>query len=301
MLPKQSLGNLCGLFGVSRQAYYEAERLEQKNSIAEAVVLVMVKECRESMPLIGGRKLIFQLSPQIQEHGIKMGRDQLFDLLRFYGLLVRRRRKSVKTTDSHHWLRKYPNLITDIIITAPEQLWVSDITYIRTLEGFSYLSLITDAYSRKIVGYALHPTLEATGCKDALEMALRSRRLDSPYILVHHSDRGIQYCSSDYVELLTKSDIAISMTQNGSPYENALAERVNGIIKSEFFPKRIYQNHREAKKSLVNIIKTYNEKRPHASLDYLTPSQAHNREGEIKKRWKNYSKSKSKEGLIKAI
>ena len=262
MLPKQSLGNLCGLFGVSRQAYYEAERLEQKNSIAEAVVLVMVKECRESMPLIGGRKLFFQLSPQIQEHGIKMGRDQLFDLLRFYGLLVRRRRKSVKTTDSHHWLRKYPNLITDIIITAPEQLWVSDITYIRTLEGFSYLSLITDAYSRKIVGYALHPTLEATGCIEALDMALGSRRLDSLYILVHHSDRGIQYCSSDYVELLTKSDIAISMTQNGSPYENALAERVNGIIKSEFFPKRIYQNHREAKKSLANIIRTYNEKKP---------------------------------------
>ena len=282
MLPKQGFGNLCGLFGVSRQAYYEAERLEQKNSIAEAVVLVMVKECRESMPLIGGRKLIFQLSPQIQEHGIKMGRDQLFDLLRFYGLLVRR-------------------LITDIIITAPEQLWVSDITYIRTLEGFSYLSLITDAYSRKIVGYALHPTLEATGCIEALEMALGSRRLDSLYILVHHSDRGIQYCSSDYVELLTKSDIAISMTQSGSPYENALAERVNGIIKSEFFPKRIYQNHREAKKSLANIIRTYNEKRPHESLDYLTPLQAHNREGEIKKRWKHYSKSKSKEGLIKAI
>lgn len=140
MLPKQSLGKLCRLFGVTRQAYYEAEKQDQKNSNADMTVLTLVKEWRESMPLIGGRKLIFKLGPQLEEHGIKMGRDQLFDLLRFYGLLVRRRRRTVRTTDSHPWLKKYPNLIEDIIITAPEQLWVSDITYIRTLEGFSYLS-----------------------------------------------------------------------------------------------------------------------------------------------------------------
>ncbi|MDQ3015550.1 MAG: IS3 family transposase [Bacteroidota bacterium] len=295
------MGKLCGLFGVSRQAYYEAERLDNKNSITDAIVLVLINECREDMPMIGGRKLIYMLEPQLQEHGIKMGRDQLFDLLRFYGLLVRRRRRSVKTTDSHHWLKKYPNLIIGMIITAPEQLWVSDITYIRTLEGFSYLSLITDAYSHKIVGYALHPTLEAIGCLEALEMAIKDRTNDSPHILVHHSDRGIQYCSSDYVELLNKSEIAISMTQSGSPYENAVAERVNGIIKGEFYPKRVYQNHREAKKSLYAIIRTYNEKRPHASIDYLTPSQAHTREGELKKRWKHYPKNKTKEGMKVAV
>jgi putative transposase len=157
LLPKQSLGKLCRLFGVARQAYYEAEKLNQKNSIADMVVLALVKEWRSAMPLIGGRKLMFKLSPQLNEHGIKMGRDQLFDLLRFHGLLVRRRRRTVRTTDSHHWLKKYPNLIENMLLTAPEQLWVSDITYIRTMEGFSYLSLITDAYSRKIEGHCLYP------------------------------------------------------------------------------------------------------------------------------------------------
>jgi transposase InsO family protein len=143
--------------------------------------------------------------------------------------------------------------------------------------------------------------LEAEGCIESLRIALDGRRNDSPFVLVHHSDRGIQYCSSDYIELLTKANIAISMTQSGSPYENALAERINGIIKGEFFPKRIYQNHREAKKSITQIIWTYNEQRPHASLDYLTPSQADYVNGEIKKRWKHYSKSKIKGQLAGSI
>ncbi|RAJ19953.1 integrase-like protein [Pedobacter cryoconitis] len=151
-------------------------------------------------------------------------------------------------------------------ITDPEQLWVSDITYIRTLQGFSYLSLITDAYSRKIVGYSLHPTLEATGCIKALKMAISSRKHELPFCLVHHSDRGIQYCCADYVEILKEEGISISMTQSGSPYDNALAERVNGIIKDEFYPKRVYQNHKEAEKALSRIIKIYNSKRPIAVL-----------------------------------
>jgi len=284
------LGRLCTLFGVTRQAYYEAEIQENKTSIARMVVLSIVKELREDIPLIGTRKLLFKLDPYLIEHGIKMGRDQLFNLLRFHGLLIRRRKRIVKTTDSHHWLKKYPNLIKEMVITSPEQLWVSDITYIRTLEGFSYLSLITDAYSRKIVGYALYPTLEAVGCIEALEMAVKGIKNISPYILIHHSDRGIQYCSADYIDILTKANIAISMTQNGSPYENALAERVNGIIKNEFFPKKVYQNHKEAKKTISKIILTYNEKRPHSSIDFLTPEQAHSQEGFMKKRWKQYSK-----------
>jgi putative transposase len=161
------LGKLCTLFGVTRQAYYEAEVHARKTSIAHMIVLSIVKELRAEIPLIGTRKLLFQLIPHLEEHGIKMGRDQLFNLLRFHGLLIRRRKRMVKTTDSHHWLKKYPNLIQQMDVTSPEQLWVSDITYIRTLEGFSYLSLITDAYSRKIVGYALYPTLEAVGCIEA--------------------------------------------------------------------------------------------------------------------------------------
>ena len=299
MHPNQSLGMVCTLFGVTRQAYYEAEIHERKTSIARMIVLTIIKDLRDEIPRIGTRKLLFQLGPHLEEHGIKMGRDQLFDLLRFHGLLIRRRKRLVKTTDSHHWLKKYPNLIVGMVITSPEQLWVSDITYIRTLEGFSYLSLITDAYSRKIVGYALYPTLEATGCIEALEMAVNGRRNVTPFILIHHSDRGIQYCSYEYIDILMKANIAISMTQSGSPYENALAERVNGIIKNEFFPRKVYQNHKEAKKTIARIIITYNEKRPHSSIDYLTPEKAHNHEGIIRKRWKQYSKQeKTKEQIL---
>ncbi len=152
---------------------------------------------------------------------------------------------------------------------------MSDITYIRTQQGFSYLSLITDAYSRKVVGYALYPTLEAVGCMKALRMALASRKRESPYTLIHHSDRGIQYCCSDYVTLLEAENIAISMTQTGSPYDNPQAERVNGTIKNEFSPNKIYHDHQEAEKEIARIIAIYNYKRLHASLDYLIPEQAH--------------------------
>ncbi|WP_449436906.1 IS3 family transposase [Pedobacter steynii] len=229
-----------------------------------------------------------------------MGRDQLFELLRFHGLLMRRRKRYTKTTNSHHWLKRYPNLTKHMILSAPEQLWVSDITYIRTLDGFSYLSLITDAYSRKIVGHALHPNLEATGCILALEMAIQNRKRETPFILVHHSDRGIQYCSQNYVAILNGDRIAISMTQTGSPYENALAERVNGIIKNEFSPELVYKNHKEAKDNIGMIIRNYNTKRPHASLDYLTPDQAHGISGHLNKRWKQYPYVK-KEGIKEVI
>ncbi len=288
VFPKVSLGRLCALFGVTRQAYYEAQINYRKSTIANVIVLGFVKEYRADIPLVGTRKLYHLINPHLQIHGIKMGRDQLFDLLRFHGLLVRRRKRMVKTTDSHHWLKKYPNLTKDIVITGIEQLWVSDITYVRTLEGFVYLSLITDAYSRKIVGYALYPTLEAIGCMEALRMAISNRTRKSPYTLIHHSDRGIQYCSALYIELLRAEHIDISMTQSGSPYENAMAERVNGIIKNEFYSKHIYQNYKDAKKQIGKNITSYNAIRPHSSIDFLTPDQAHCANGDIKKRWKKY-------------
>jgi putative transposase len=290
--PGITLVTFCALFGVTRQAYYDAHQHANVTSIAHMIVLALVGELRALVPMIGTRKLLFLLIPEMEKHDIKMGRDMLFDLLRFHGLLIRRRKRMVKTTDSHHWLRRYPNLIIHLELTAPEQLWVSDITYIRTLEGFSYLSLITDAYSRKIVGYALHPSLEAVGCIEALDMAICSRRRISPFVLIHHSDRGIQYCSQNYTNILNADKIAISMTQSGSPYENALAERVNGVIKNEFFPKRVYQNHKEAKKAIATIINNYNSVRPHASIDYMTPNQAHEMKGELKKRWKTYRRLK---------
>jgi transposase InsO family protein len=297
--PTESLARLCSLFGVTRQAFYEARSLDSKTSIAHMIILTLVKELRDCIPLLGTRKLLYQLTPQLDIHGIKMGRDQLFDLLRFHGLLIRRRRRIVKTTNSHHWLKKYPNLIKELVVSAAEQLWVSDITYIRTLQGFNYLSLITDAYSRKIMGYALYETLEALGPVDALIMAVNERQVNSPYKLIHHSDRGVQYCSAEYVDILIKNEIAISMTQTGSPYENALAERVNGTIKNDFFPKRVYQNHKEAKKAISKIIQVYNQKRPHASVDYLTPAEAHMKEGHINMRWKQYYKSTKKEDIMK--
>lgn len=257
------------------------------------IVLTLVNELRGNIPMLGTRKILFMLTPELKKHGIKLGRDQLYDLLRFHGLLMRRRTRMVKTTDSHHWLKKYPNLIKDLVLSEAEQLWVSDITYIRTLAGFNYLSLITDAYSRKIMGHTLYETLEATGPTEALVMAVKERKGISSFILIHHSDRGVQYCSSEYVEILLKENIAISMTQSGSPYENALAERVNGTIKNDFFPKKVYQNHKEAKKAISKIIEVYNKKRPHASVDYLTPDEAHLKKGDLKKRWKQYYKPKT--------
>ncbi len=290
------LGLLCSLFGVSRQAFYEAELSERKTSIAHMLVLTFVKNLRTDIPMLGTRKLMHILTPEFAKHGIKMGRDQLFELLGFYGLLIRRRRRMVKTTDSHHWLKKYPNLIVGLVLSGAEQLWVSDLTYIRTMNGFSYLSLITDAYSRKIVGYSLCPTLEAVGCIQALRMAINSRTRKGDFALIHHSDRGIQYCCFIYIDMLMKDNISISMTQSGSPYENALAERVNGIIKNDFFPKIIYQNHEHASRSIHKIIKIYNEKRPHLSINYMTPDQAHLHEGKIETTWKQYRrKPKEKE------
>jgi transposase InsO family protein len=209
---------------------------------------------------------------------------------------MRRRRRVVKTTNSHHWLKKYPNLTVDLLPTAAEQLWVSDITYIRTRQGFSYLSLITDAYSRKIMGYALHETLEAAGCMEALSMAISQRQSTTPFAssLIHHSDRGVQYCCAEYIELLMKENISISMTQNGSPYENSLAERINGILKHEFCCDQIYDNHPEAKRSIFKTIEVYNQKWPHGSVDYFTPAQAHEKQGTIQKRWKKDKKPKAK-------
>lgn len=179
---------------MTRQAFYDAKKQEQNITIAQMIVLCLVREIRLIMPMIGTRKLIQQLAIPLKEHGIKMGRDQLFELLRYHGLLIRRRRRMVKTTDSHHWLKKYPNLTIGLTLNQSEQLWVSDITYIRTMCGFSYLSLITDAYSRKIVGHCLYPSLETIGCLKALEMAIDNKKKSVK--IIHHSDRGIQYCSA---------------------------------------------------------------------------------------------------------
>lgn len=224
-----------------------------------------------------------------------MGRDAFFELLRENGLLVRMKRNYARTTFSCHRFKKYPDLVKDMVVERPEQLWVSDITYIRIRQDFAYLSLVTDAYSRKIIGFSLSHDLSTDNCLRALKMALATRLTDRP--LVHHSDRGTQYCSIAYTKLLRKKGIAISMTQSGDPRDNAIAERVNGILKMELLQDK-YDSIYTAIKSVIQAIAVYNELRPHTSLDMLTPQKAHVMTGHIKLRWQNYYPKKELRTII---
>ena len=246
------------------------------------------------MPRIGGRKLHYLL----EKDGIQVGRDRLFDILRHENLLVKKRKYRVFTTQSKHWLTKYANLIEGLEVTRANKLWVADITYIVTRKGFAYLFLITDAYSRKIVGYHLSQTLEADGGIEALKMALSHVTWQERTGLIHHSDRGVQYCSHNYVNLLKTCRMQISMTQNGDPYENALAERLNGILKTEWIHNERYDDFDQAFKRIPEIIRIYNSSRPHLSCDMLTPDQAHRANGPLKKHWKKYNR-KTEESVNK--
>ena len=240
-------------------------------------------DIRSRLPRIGTRKLHFMLTKAIAENGLKIGRDKLFDILRQEYLLVGKRRKYTKTTNSKHWLRKYPNITKGITLRKPEQLWVADITYLQTRNGHEYLHLITDAYSKKIMGYELSDTLKGSSTVKALEMALSNRKYD--HQLVHHSDRGLQYCSYGYTDLLNKNNVLISMTEQYDPYENAVAERVNGILKDEFGLDALFIDHEDLAKQLNQAIELYNNLRPHLSMSMLTPQQAHGQQ-EIKlKKW----------------
>ncbi len=291
----RSIQTLCSLLGYSRQAFYKFVKHAEKEALQHDLILQEVLRIRKTLKRLGTRKLLFKMEGFMREHHIEIGRDAMFDLLATHKLLIRKRKRRVPvTTFSDHWMRKYPNLIVDFIPTAPNQLWVSDITYITLKDDFAYLSLITDAYSRKIVGFYLSETLSADGCIKALQMALKN----NPQLgrLIHHSDRGSQYCCADYVAILDKHFVKISMTQSGDPLENAIAERVNGILKDELLEK-IYINYQEAKQAIAAAISIYNYQRPHSSIDMLTPIEAHLREGELKRRWKNYY-SKKKEVVM---
>lgn len=252
--------------------------------MAAAIILKLVREIREELPRVGVQKLHFMLQSKLHEHGIKMGRDAMYELLGVHGYLIRYRKRKPYTTNSNHHYKKYPNLIRDIkYLTHPGQLWVSDITYIRLKEKFCYLSIVTDAYSHKIIGYNLHPTLHSNGPVNALLMAAKSKRQAT---LIHHSDRGSQYCCADYVQILEHYGIKISMTEKGDPYENAIAERINGILKGEFLLDKTFASLTEVELTVMNAIEKYNHLRPHASCDNLTPVQAHDHNGILRKRWK---------------
>lgn len=288
---------LCGLFGYTRQAYYKQVHSHQKHRLHEDIVLEMVHGYRRSMPRLGGSKLHYL----INQSGYPIGRQSLFDLLRSNNLLVRRRKKYAITTNSRHWMRKWPNLIHGFDFHRPNQLWVSDITYIPLSGGFAYLSLITDAYSHKIMGYQLSRSLESEGSIGALVMAIDNTPATHRLGLIHHSDRGSQYCCKEYVNMLTANKIHVSMTENGDPYENAVAERVNGILKSEWLDHQQYDNFEQANEHIDRIIKTYNTLRPHLSCDMLTPEQAHAKVGKLKKRWKQRKITQKKVSLPKLV
>jgi putative transposase len=227
----------------------------------------------------------------LSEHQIKMGRDALFDLLAAHCLLIRKKKRRITTTQSFHWLRKYPNYIQNIIPARRNHIWVSDITYYQTTKGFTYISFITDAYSRKIVGYHAADTLEAIHTIKALKMAIEQS--PEPLTeLIHHSDRGVQYCCSDYVKLLQDNQIKISMTENGNPLENAIAERVNGIIKEEFLNHYSPKNQAEIMELLQQSVSTYNTQRPHMSCSMLTPDNVHQNNLAVRRTWQNYYKQK---------
>jgi putative transposase len=266
MYGKVSLVRLCRLLGITRQAYYQHFWQQEATGIEESLVLQEVINLRKDHRVMGGRKLFERLYPFLLDHQIKMGRDALFDLLAANGLLVKKRRKRYVTTWSNHWLRKWPNLIRDMTVTQVNQLWVSDITYWKVAENYLYISLITDAYSHKIVGYHLAETLESVETIEALKMALKQLPGYLPRPLTHHSDRGVQYCSENYVNLLQDNHMQISMTENGDPLENAIAERMNGILKEEYLKHHKPANKELAKQQLDHAVKLYNEQRPHFSI-----------------------------------
>jgi transposase InsO family protein len=282
------------LLGYSRQSYYQGIDYIHQKAYEADVIIEEVLRYRKALKRIGTRKLLDQMQDFLSNHGFKIGRDGMFDLLADRGLLVtKRKRRGPVTTLSKHRFKKYPHIVRGFIPIAPNQLWVSDITYIHLVEGFAYLSLITDAYSRKIVGFNLSKDLSARGPLAALKMALSSNPVRDG--LIHHSDRGVQYCCDEYVKLLEGHDVKISMTENGDPLENALAERVNGILKQELL-EEVFSDFDVAQKAVAIACSTYNHVRPHGSIDNLKPAQAHELSGVLKKRWSNYwQKNKGKE------
>ena len=269
-----SITKVCSCFNLKRDAFYKYNRRVEQRESVEQQILHIVNKRRKSLPREGVRKLMKSLDDDFKKQHLKVGRDTLFNVLRNNNMLTLRKRYSARTTNSYHRFYKYNNIIKDLNVNKPNQVWASDITYIRTLKGFCYLALITDMYSRKIVGYDLSDSLELKGCVRALNKAMyQAKNING---LIHHSDRGIQYCSNLYTQILKRKKIDISMTEENHCYENALAERVNGILKDEFYMDQTFTNTVHAKRAVKSAIKLYNEIRLHLSLDFKTPNMVYN-------------------------
>jgi transposase InsO family protein len=263
--------------------------LAEKEPLKEELIIQQVLKHRHLQPRMGGRKLFLLTTAFMKAHHIEMGRDAFFTMLGNYGLLNKRHRRKPRTTDSGHRMKKYPNLIVGMAPTGPDQLWVSDITYLELSDRDAFLSLVTDACSRKIIGFHVSNTLGAGGTVLALQMAIGGRK-EIPD-LIHHSDRGVQYCCDKYVTELTGRKISISMTQGGDPRDNAIAERVNGILKMELL-QPVFEDLAAATTAVTQAVNIYNYLRPHSSISMLTPALVHGRNLNVKRCWKNYYRTK---------
>jgi len=285
--------SLCRLFGVSKQAFFKYdENLTLAKAAQVEFVLQYIHSVREKDPGIGGLKLWYMYQKEFGGNS-PVGRDRFEDIVDRYGLKVRLRVRKPKTTDSTHGLPIYPNLVKAFIPTAPNQLWVSDITYIPLWLNeydyiFCYLSLILDTYTEEIIGWCVGRTLESIYPIEALQMALPRIEEQVEVNLIHHSDRGCQYASNEYVSILKENKISISMTENGDPKENAQAERINNTMKNELLKGIVFRNIDEVKAKIRAAVDFYNNERPHMSIDMMTPSQAAGCCGEIKKKWNSF-------------
>ena len=271
--------------GYTPQAYHKQTKHLLQKQVHEDLVVQQVHRIRTEQPRCGTRKLLIMLQPFLTLHHINLGRDCFFDLLAKNKLLVRKTKRSVHTTQSKHHFRRYPNLIKGFTPLKAHELWVSDITYIPLKDRFAYLFLITDAYSRKIVGHHVSDDMKVSSAVVALKKAMAQKPVET--IVIHHSDRGVQYCSHEYVNLLEQNHAMISMTQSGDPLENAVAERVNGILKTELISSS-YEDIDKASLSIGRAIIIYNFKRRHSSINYQIPHEVHLQKGPQIRRWKNY-------------
>lgn len=284
------------MLGYSKQSYYKRIKFEEQKDITDSLVLSLVKEKRKLWKKGSGRNLHAALQEDFKKHNLKIGRDKFFGILRENGLLVKKKQRRTRTTFSYHHFHKYPNLIRDLTVDRVNQVIVTDITYLylRDTDSFAYLFLVTDLFSRKILGYKVSDNLSAKSAVEALTMALNSMSdIDD---VIHHSDRGIQYCSHKYTGLLKENGIIISMTENSDPLENAVAERINKTLKEEFTEEKqiSFSNTRQAKLMIPQIVKFYNDERPHRSLEMFTPSIAYKMNKVLKRKWKTYYNNYSK-------
>jgi len=268
-----TITSLARRVGVSRQAVYKGRRARRRREVDAEAVLELVRRERALQPRLGVRKLRVRLRGHLKAMGIRMGRDRLFRLLREQGLLIKRRRRGVRTTQSRHGFRTYGNRFRDLRLTGPHQAWVSDLTYVRTEEGFVYVSLVSDAWSRKIVGAVASERLGAEESLKALSSALA--QLPAGACPVHHSDRGFQYCCAAYVRRLEKRGLTVSMTEEAHCYENGQAERLNGILKQEYGLGVTFRTKGQARAALRQAVWLYNTQRPHMRLGYRTPEEVH--------------------------